>query len=123
MDKLKGLNDITEETEAEVEDIAESEEEKNKNIFDKSKVVRWSAFDFYEMGIPKCATLQFVKDPSVHVKVIDNKKVEYEGKPQSFSLVTALLLKSKWKYVNPSPHWTYEGKNLHDIYNETYPVN
>jgi len=68
-------------------------------------------------------TLQFVRDSSIHVKVIDNKKVEYDSKPQSFSLVTALLLKAKWKYVNPSPHWTYEGKNLRDIYNETYPVN
>jgi len=122
MDKLKGLTDITEEAEAEA--IAEFEEEANQDIFDKSKiVVRRSVFDFYEMGIPKGASLQFVRDPSIHVKVINNKQVEYDGKPQSFSLVTARLLKLRTKYAHPTPYWTYEGKNLRDIYNETYPVN
>jgi hypothetical protein len=121
MDKLKGLTDITEEAEAEVEAIAEAEEKANKNSFDKSKIVRRSVFDFYEMGIPKGASLQFVKDPSIHVKVINNKQVEYNGKPLSFSLVTARLLKSRAKYAHPTPYWTYEGKNLRDIYNETDP--
>jgi hypothetical protein len=124
MDKLKGLNDITDEAEAEAEAIAEAEEETNKDIFDKSKIViRRSVFDFYEMGIPKGASLQFVRAPSIHVKVIDNKQVEYNNKPQSFSLVTAQILKSRGKYVHPTPYWTYEGKNLRDIYNETYPTN
>jgi hypothetical protein len=123
MDKLKDLNDITDETEAEVEAIAEEEEKANKVFFDKSKiVVRRSVFDFYEMGIPKGASLQFVRDPSIHVKVIDNKQVEYDGKPQSFSLITARLLKSSAKYVPPTQYWTYEGKNLRDTYNETYPA-
>jgi len=123
MDKLKGLTDITEEAEAEVEAIAEAEEKTNKDFFDKSKVVRRSVFDFYEMGIPKGANLQFVRDPSIYVKVINNKQVEYDGKPISFSLLTAQLLKSRAKYAHPTPYWTYEGKNLRDIYNETYPAN
>ena len=123
MDKLKGLTDITEEAEAEVEAIAEAEEKANKDFFDKSKVVRRSVFDFYEMGIPKGASLQFVRDPSIHVKVINNKQVEYDGKPISFSLVTAQLLKARAKYAHPTPYWTYEEKNLLDIYNETYPAN
>jgi len=124
MDKLKGLTDVTEEAEAEVEVFEEAEEKANKDFFNKSKaVVRRSVFDFYEMGIPKGASLQFIRDSSVNVRVIDNRKVEYNGKSQSFSLVTALLLKSSAKYVNPCPYWTYEGINLHDIYNETYPAN
>jgi hypothetical protein len=103
MDKLKGLTDMTEETEA--------EEKANKGFFDKSKiVVRRSVFDFYEMGIPKNASLQFVRDPAIHVKVIDNRQVEYEGKSQSFSFITARLLKSRAKYVPPTQYWTYEGK-------------
>ena len=120
MDKLKGFTDITEAAEAEA--IADAEEKSNRGIFDKSKIVtRRSVFDFYEMGIPKGATLHFVKNMSVHVKVIDNKQVEYDGKTHALSRLTAQLLKSPAKYVAPMPNWTYEGKNLHDYYNETYP--
>lgn len=123
MDKLKGFTDITEATEAEVEAIADAEEKANKGLFDKSKVVsRRSAFDFYEMGIPKGAILQFVKNPSITVKIFDNKQVDYDGKIHALSRLTAQLLKSPSKYVAPMPNWTYEGKNLHDYYNETYPV-
>ena len=123
MDKLKGFTDVTEAAEAEVEALAEDEEKTHKGIFDKSKVVvRRSVFDFYEMGIPKGATLQFVKNTSIHVKVTDNKLVEYDGKIHALSRLTAQLLKSSAKYVAPMPNWTYEGKNLHDYYNETYPA-
>ena len=121
IDKLKGLTDITVTVKAEVEAIEEDEEKTHKSIFDKSKVVpRRSAFDFYEMGIPKGATLQFLKNKSVHVKVVDNKQVEYDGKIHALSRLTAQLLKSPSKYVAPMPNWSYEGKSLHDFYNETY---
>jgi hypothetical protein len=124
MDKLKGLTDITEEAEAEVEAMAKAEEKANKDIFDKSKiVVRRPVFDFDDMGIPKGASLQFERDSAIQVKVIDNKQVEYNGKPQSLSLLTAKLLKSRAKYSPPMQYWTYEGKNLRVIYNETYPAN
>ena len=75
------------------------------------------------MGIPKGAILHFVKDPSVCVKVFDNKQVEYESKPCSLSRLTAKLLKSAAEYIAPMPNWTYEGKNLHEVYEETYPAN
>ena len=121
MDKLKGFTDITEAAEAEA--IAEDEEKSSKTIFDKSKVVsRRSVFDFYKMGIPKGAVLQFVKNSSITVKVYDNKQVEYDNKIHSLSRLTAQLLKSPSKYVAPMPMWNYEGKNLHDFYNETYPL-
>jgi len=124
MDKLKGFNDVTEAAESEAEAMAEAEEKTHKGIFDKSKIViRRSVFDFYEMGIPKGAMLQFVRDPSIQVKVVDNKLVEHEGKSQAFSWVTARLLKMTSKYAHPTPYWTYEGKNLRDIYNKTYPSN
>ena len=124
MDKLKGFTDITEAAEAEVEAIADEEEKSKKSIFYKTKVVtRRSVFDFYEMGIPKGATLHFIKDTSKYCKVFDNKQVEYDGKPQSFSLLTGRLLKTSYKYAHPTPYWTYEGKSLREIYNETYPKN
>ena len=117
MDKLKDFTDITEEAEAE----AESEVTREKEVFDKSKVVRRSVFDFFEMGIPRNAILYFERDPAISVKVIDNKQVEYDGKPHALSRLTAQLLKGRAKYAHPTPYWTYDGKNLRDIYNETYP--
>ena len=123
MDKLKGFEDVTETAEEEAEAIAEAEEKTHKSIFDKSKVVpRRPVFDFYKMGVPKGATLHFVKDTSVCVKVFDNKQVEYDGKLHSLSRLTAQLLKSTAKYIAPMPNWMYEGKNLHDVYEETYPA-
>lgn len=122
IDKLKGLTDITEEAEAEAEDIAEAEEHKNKDLFDKSKIVRRPVFSFSKMCIPVGSVLQLVKDPNIQVKVLDDKLVEFEGKPQSFSFITARVIKSIAKYVQPTRHWIYNGKNLLDIYNETYPT-
>ena len=121
MDKLKGLTDITEEVEEKVKKIAENEEVLNKNLFDKSKVVRRSVFNFSEMGIPVGAILEFAPDPQIKIKVINNRQIEFKNKIQSFSSITAKLLKLKSSYVRPTPHWTYNGKCLFDIYNETYP--
>jgi len=117
MDKLKGITDITDEALDEANDIAGDK----KSIFDKSKIVRRSVFDFFEMGIVKNSILHFKSDPSITVKVLDNKQVEYKGKPYAFSRITAILLKAKHNYAQPCPNWTFEGKLLHDIYNETYP--
>jgi len=122
MDKLKDLTDITDEAVAEAEAEVEAEAKEKKEIFDKSKiVVRRPVFDFYKMGIPQGSILYLEKKPNIQVKVMDNKQVEHDGKPHAFSWITARLLKSKSEYVNPSPYWSYKGKNLRVIYNETYP--
>ena len=122
MVKLKGMTDITDVVEAEAEAEAEAEEQANKTIYDKTKVVRRAVFNFAKMGIPVGAVLTLEKNPAIRVKVLDDKRVEYDGKPQSFSFATALLIKSKAKYVHPTRYWTYKGKNLLEIYNETYPA-
>lgn len=76
IDKLKGLTDITEEAEAEAEDIAEAEEHKNEELFDKSKIiirkkpVSWTTFDM--LGIPIGTDLQFFHDPNIKVTTADN---------------------------------------------------
>lgn len=122
MDKLKGLTDVTEEAEAKVEAKEKAEERANKQLFDKSKIVRRSVFNFKEMGIPEGAVLKLVKNSKTQVKVLNEKQVEYEGKPYSFSKITAMLVAKNSNYVRPTKHWTWEGKNLYEIYNETYPA-
>jgi len=121
IDKLNGLTDITQAAEAEIEDRAEAEEQANKNLYDKSRVVRRAVFNFIEMGIPIGAVLRFAKNPEICAKVYDSRQVEHEGKLWSFSPLTAKLLKSKSKYVCPTPYWTYKDQCLQDIYDKTYP--
>lgn len=59
------------------------------------------------------------KDGKKTVEVKDNKKIIYNGEVMSLTAVTRDLLGIDYS-VQPSPHWTYDGKLLNDIYNEVY---
>jgi hypothetical protein len=76
--------------------------------------------NFQEMNIPKGAKLVYIKDNTIEVEVCGDKKVLYKGEETSLSAVTKGLLSLDYG-VQPLRYWTYNGKNLLDIYNETYP--
>ena len=115
------IREITEEFQESIDEEQQSnaEYDETKSI---EKLTRRSNFNFDEMGIPVGAILNFVKNPQIQVKVLNARQVEFEGKPHSFSRITAQLSGSKYNYVQPTRYWNYEGKNLRDIYDETYPV-
>ncbi len=74
--------------------------------------------DFHKMEIPPGAELKFTRaDESV--EVICNKRVRYQGETYSLSQITRKLLGTQ-KKVHPAPYWTYKGKSLREIYDETY---
>ena len=77
--------------------------------------------DFKEMGISVGDKLLYEKDPTIRVTVISNKKINFEGKEYSLSALTKKIRKLPY-YVAPCKYWSYKGKNLDDIYNETYPL-
>ena len=77
--------------------------------------------DFKEMGISIGDELLYEKDPTIKVTVISNKKINFEGKEYSLSALTKKIRKLPY-YVAPCKYWSYKGKNLDDIYNETYPI-
>ncbi|MBO7333100.1 MAG: GIY-YIG nuclease family protein [Alphaproteobacteria bacterium] len=77
--------------------------------------------DFKEMGISVGDELLYEKDPTIKVTVISNKKINFEGKEYSLSALTKKIRKLPY-YVAPCKYWSYKGKNLDDIYNETYPL-
>ena len=77
--------------------------------------------DFKEMGITVGDELLYEKDPTIRVTVISNKKINFEGKEYSLSALTKKIRKLPY-YVAPCKYWSYKGKNLDDIYNETYPL-
>lgn len=74
--------------------------------------------NFIEMGIPLGAELVSIhRDVSVVVE--SAKKVIFEGSVTSLTAATRMVLGVQHD-VAPAGHWTYQGKNLRDIYTETY---
>ena len=75
--------------------------------------------DFHEMGIPDGSTLEFTMGDN-QCRVVGNRKVEFDGEEQSITAVTRFLLRAP-RNVAPTPYWTFKGRSLRDIYNDTYP--
>lgn len=82
--------------------------------------------NFEEMGIPRDSTLEYVRpnstDPIGEDKavVIDEKRVRFRD--ETMSLTEATRKATDFVNVAPTPYWSYRGRNLREIYNETYPL-
>ena len=74
--------------------------------------------NFEEMGIPIGASLTCTRNDSV-VTVVNPKKVNYEGDLMGLSVATARVMGTDYN-LNPGPYWSYEGRTISEIYNETY---
>lgn len=75
-------------------------------------------FNFEEMGIPKGSVLQFVNG-GAPATVAGPKKVLLENEEMSLTAATKQLMNLAYN-VAPGPYWTFQGRRLQDIYNETY---
>ena len=76
--------------------------------------------NFRDMNIPVGAKLIYLKnDSKVEVEICGDRKVLYNGEEASLTAVTKELLGLDYA-VQPTRYWNYGGKNLVDIYNETY---
>lgn len=109
--------DITQEIAAEIDDdLTPTDREAGK----KMKIRRRPPLNFTEMGIPIGSILQYGKgDSEITVTVCSDRKVIYQGQETSLTAVTQGLLELT-RSLQPTPYWTYDGRNLQDIYNETY---
>ena len=76
-------------------------------------------FHFGQMQIPIGSKLQFIES-DVQIDVIGNRKVSYENRERNLTEVTRTLKKLN-RNVQPVRFWTFNGINLLDIYNATYP--
>jgi hypothetical protein len=115
--KAFGVVDVTSTVSGELAAETSVAEQDSKEQLKK----RRPPLNFIEMGIPVGAELAYVADNSVRVRIIDSKKVEYEGTETSLSAVTRDL-KGLDYYVQPTSHWVFEGRPLSDVYGETYPL-
>ena len=74
--------------------------------------------NFHEMAIPDGSLLQSTHDETT-VTVIDPKHVKLEEEELSLTAATRIVLGIDCN-VSPVQHWTFSGKLLREIYNETY---
>jgi len=105
--------DATEEVKSQITGIDEQSLAAAQN-----EVSRRPKFSFEEMGVPVGAELAFVKG-GVTVCVADSKKVRYGDELVTLSALTKKLLDLPY-YVRPAIYWTYNGRLLSEIYDDTY---
>ena len=74
--------------------------------------------NFEEMGIPIGSTLQSTRDETT-VTVIAPKRVKLGEEELSLTAATRRVLGTEYS-VQPGPFWTFNGKRITDIYEETY---
>ena len=114
--ELFDRKDITEEVAAEIDSELTSDD---KIAVEKSKISRRPPLNFFEMGISEGSVLTYVNDSNVKVKVISHRKVEYNGEETSLTAIIKKIHNLPFA-VQPTKYWEFEGKNLRDIYDETY---
>lgn len=91
----------------------------SKEEQDAPKQFHRPMLNFEEMNIPIGSTLVYVKNSDITSTVTGIKKVTFEDVEFSLTALTRKLLDLPYN-VAPCRYWTYEGKNLQNIYDETY---
>ena len=77
---------------------------------------RSPSLDFEQMGIPVGSVLVSTKSGE-EATVLPNNRVTLRNETMSLSAATE---KTVGYRTNPCPHWRFEGRNVGDIYRETY---
>ena len=75
-------------------------------------------FNFNLLGIPVGAILHFVRDENITAKVVDDRRVEFEGEVTSLSQATIIILNRDfgWKASRAPARdfWVYENETLYE---------
>ena len=96
---------------------AEQVDTEAKASSEKLKRQKKPRMNFADMGIADGSPLVFRDGQICFVE--DPRHVRYDDTVFSLSALTQKLMDIEWA-VQPSPYWTFNGKNLKDIYDETY---
>jgi hypothetical protein len=113
--KLLSVQDVTPQVE---KGISEGLESADRESLEDLKRSRRPAMNFKEMQIPVGAAL-LCRDRDVQVTVADERHVNYQGQVCSLTAAHKAIWGLDYN-VQPAPYWTYNGKTLKEIYEETY---
>lgn len=111
--------DVTEEVTREIENDLTPDD---KAAQEKARTKR-PPLHFLDMGLHEGDVLVYKPDENVTCSIVDQKHVLYNGEVTSLSAITKVLLDRSY-HVQPTPYWKVRdtGRDLMDIYDETYPM-
>ena len=98
----------------------EKNEEKEAQDIAKESRTRANNFTFSEMQIPIGATLQYRLNPSIVCKVVDERRVEYNGEIMYLTGVAKKCLGKESGVCGPD-YFTYKGAKLWDVDGRSEP--
>lgn len=110
--------DITQEVTEEINNDLTTED---KSAKEKAASIRRPPLNFFEMGIGTGEKICFIRNSFIEATIVNEKKVLFENEEQSLTAVTKKLLDITHA-IQPTGYWLYKGKNLRDIYDETYTL-
>lgn len=112
--KLMELEDVTPQVANEKEQVDEVDRDAGEAYARKKR----PRFSFGEMNIPVGAELINITNGETAV-VLSDRTVRFREEETSLTNATRIILDNNY-HVAPGPYWTYNGRKLRDIYNDTY---
>ncbi len=110
-----------------IEDVTPSVQDEAKKIdieasasAEKFKKKRRPTINYFEMGLKEGDILKFGRNEE-SCTVLNGRQVSYQGETWFLSNLTNKLL-DRTGPMDGSPYWYFNGKNLKDLYNETYSI-
>jgi len=113
--KLLKVDEITEQFEQSIEsDITEADKQSAQTLKDSKR----PRMNFHQLGIPNGSIL-VSKDGKHQAEVVDEKKVLFQEALCSLTAATRKILALPDDYpLQPSPHWTFNGHTIKELYEE-----
>ena len=119
---LKAFNDLQDVTAEVEEQIVVTLTEEDRAALSKAKSIkRRPPMNYFQMGLQAGQELVYVNNPEITCTIVGERKILYNDEETSLTKVTTTLL-GRSQAVQPTGYWTANGKNLLDIYNESYPA-
>jgi hypothetical protein len=84
---------------------------------EKLKRSRRPPLNYLDLGIPAGSTLVY-EDGETTCTVLDGRHVSFRGESAFLSAVTAELMGVPGKPIHGTRYWSYNGRNLWDLYDE-----
>lgn len=115
--RLFQKKDVTEQVNKEIE---ANTTDIDREAGEKLKRQKRPSLNFAEMNIPVGSILVFIDDDiNAEAVVSSDKKVTFKGNETSLTFLTKQLRQLDYS-IQPTPHWTFNGRLLIDIYNDIY---
>ena len=111
--------DVTNEVKEEIKaDLTREEQDSTEKLKQKRPKLNYA-----RLGIPVGAELTYKKDASIHVTVMSEDKISFNGELCSLTAATKKIMGlSENATIQPTPYWNYKDENLMERYNSVFPL-